>query len=347
MQPQIVHEAEVHRQHVRLRIPLTVEMDGVSYAVDDWSLGGFGIEASMTSRQPGEQFTARLTFPFEGFEIAMALPCEVVYIVNDNSRFGCRFLSLGQDQVSLFRYIVDAYLSGEIVSAGDILQVRGRDNTAIARERAVYNPYEEFETMGAKVRRYLGYLGLGLVTAALCGIVYFGVKDRFFTVKARSAIVDASMHNLRLPRTGTIDVNVEDGLIARGQQLAMVTDDTGERSALSSPCDCVVVNWNILSGQFGFVGDPAVVLTDADRPPSVVARVDIDQIEQLSLGQGASIKLPGQSGWIDASIERIDTRSFDPDGTVSSVVRQARVRLIPETPLDLETIGTAVSVRFD
>ena len=35
MQPQIVHESEVHRQHVRLKIPIQVEIDGVRYQVDD------------------------------------------------------------------------------------------------------------------------------------------------------------------------------------------------------------------------------------------------------------------------------------------------------------------------
>ena len=31
MKPQIVHEAEIHRQHVRLRIPISVEIDGTRY----------------------------------------------------------------------------------------------------------------------------------------------------------------------------------------------------------------------------------------------------------------------------------------------------------------------------
>ena len=71
MQPQIVHEAEVHRQHIRLKIPIQVEIDGVRYTVDDWSVGGFGVESIMTSRQPGEHFPVKLIFPFEEFEMSM------------------------------------------------------------------------------------------------------------------------------------------------------------------------------------------------------------------------------------------------------------------------------------
>ena len=130
MQLQIVHEAEVHRQHVRLKIPIVVEIDGTRFNVDDWSMGGFGIESEMSSRQPGERFPVRMVFPFEDFEVSLRLDCQMVYILEDNSRFGCRFLGLSQGQVALFRYLIDAYLSGEIVSGGDILALAGRDNSA-------------------------------------------------------------------------------------------------------------------------------------------------------------------------------------------------------------------------
>jgi alginate biosynthesis protein Alg44 len=131
MQPQVVHEAEVHRQHVRLKIPIQVEIDGVRYQVDDWSMGGFGVESVMTSRQAGEKFSARLFFPFEDFDMSMRFDARMIYADQEHGRFGCAFVSISQDQSALFRYLIDAYLSGEVVSAGDILQVRGRENTAM------------------------------------------------------------------------------------------------------------------------------------------------------------------------------------------------------------------------
>src|SRR5512134_518893 len=100
MQPQIVHEAEIHRQHVRLRIPIVVEIDGTRYGVDDWSIGGFGVAGPITSRQPGERYPARLIFPFEDFEITLRLDCQMIYVLPDGSRFGSKFLALSQGQVS-------------------------------------------------------------------------------------------------------------------------------------------------------------------------------------------------------------------------------------------------------
>ena len=45
MRPQIVHDTEVHRQHVRLKIPIQVEIDGIRHQVDDWSVGGLASRA--------------------------------------------------------------------------------------------------------------------------------------------------------------------------------------------------------------------------------------------------------------------------------------------------------------
>src|SRR4051812_8219257 len=138
MHAQIVHEAEIHRQHVRLRIPIVVEIDGTRYGIDDWSMGGFGVASPITSRQPGERFPARLIFPFEDFELTLRLDCQMIYALPDLPRFGGKFLALSQGQLSLFRYLVDAYLSGELVSGGDVLAVVSRDNMGEARVQKLF-----------------------------------------------------------------------------------------------------------------------------------------------------------------------------------------------------------------
>ena len=109
MKPQIVHEAEIHRQHVRLRIPIAVEVDGTRFTVDDWSMGGFGVAGPISSRQPGEHFAVRLIFPFEDFELTLRLEAQMVYTLPDLPRFGARFVDLSMGQLALFRaHAIDA-----------------------------------------------------------------------------------------------------------------------------------------------------------------------------------------------------------------------------------------------
>ena len=64
MQPQVVHESEVHRQHVRLKIPIGIEIDGSRYDVDDWSMGGFGIESEDQHKTAGRTLSGTAGVPF-------------------------------------------------------------------------------------------------------------------------------------------------------------------------------------------------------------------------------------------------------------------------------------------
>ena len=94
MRPQIVHETEVHRRHVRLNIPIQVEIDGIRHQVDDWSLGGLAVEIVLTPRKPDERFWVRLIFPFEEFELTMRREARMVYVDQGHGRFGCDFLAV-------------------------------------------------------------------------------------------------------------------------------------------------------------------------------------------------------------------------------------------------------------
>ena len=139
MRPQIVHETEVHRQHVRLKIPIQVEIDGIRHQVDDWSVGGLAVESVLTSRKPDERFWVRLIFPFEEFELTMRREARMVYVDQGHGRFGCDFLAVSERHAEVLRYLVDAYLAGELVSAGDLLQARARGNTAPVAIQAAYD----------------------------------------------------------------------------------------------------------------------------------------------------------------------------------------------------------------
>lgn len=346
MQPQIVHETEVHRQHVRLKIPIQVEVDGVRYQVDDWSMGGFGIESDITSRQPGERFPAKLTFPFEDFEIVLRLDCQMVYVLSDTNRFGCRFVSLSRDQIGLFRYLVDAYLSGEVVSAGDILGLRGRDGGAQARlDQLTANPFEEEETTGRRLRRIAGYALVGLLGAGLLATIWFGVEQRFLTVEATAAVVDAPVFEVRAPASGILQPASIGEDVRDGQRLGTVRDRDGMASDVVSPCECRVMSWQVLPGQYAQEGEAVVTLVATDRPVLVRAEVPMDAVDRLSVGDRALVQLPGQGGSLSGQIERIDLRQGF-RGDIAAPRTSVRVMVRTDSPLDIEQVGTVARVRF-
>lgn len=351
-QVQIVHEAEVHRQHVRLKVPIAIEIDGARMTVEDWSMGGFGVEAGIVSRQPGERFPVRLIFPFEDFEVSLRLDCQMVYVLEDNTRFGCRFLALSQGQISLFRYLVDAYLTGEVVSAGDILNVAGRQNTAEARiSPAGLNPYLAEEERGRRLKRAAGFAVLGLLGLALLGLIGVGYKDRFLTAVAESAVVEAPLFRVRAPLSGRLETRQITDLLQSGQQIGHITDADGRLAVLESPCECVFLQWLSLPGQFVQVGEAVAALAAADRPLVVRAQVDLATADRLRVGDIAEISIAGRRDALLGQIERIDLRplltNLDPADLQGPVARRlAQVIIRPDQPFSYDDLGALARVRF-
>lgn len=351
-QTQIVHEAEVHRQHVRLKIPIAIEIDGTRLTVEDWSMGGFGVESGLVSRQPGERFPVRMIFPFEDFEVSLRLDCQMVYVLEDNSRFGCRFLALSQGQLALFRYLVDAYLTGEVVSAGDILNVAGRQNTAEARVQPLsFNPYVEEEARGRRLKRAMGYGILGLAGLVLVGLIGLGYKDRFLTPVADSAVIEAPLFRVRAPISGRLETRQISDLLRPGQQIGQIADATGGVAGLESPCECVFVQWLSLPGQFVQVGEAVAALVAADRPLAVRAQVDLAVAERLEVGDIAEISIPGRGETLLGQIEKIDVKPLLSQLDAAEIQapiarRQAQIIIRPDQPFSFDDLGSLATVRF-
>ena len=351
MQPQIAHESEVHRQHVRLKIPVQVELDGVRYQVDDWSVGGFGVESVLTSRRAGDHLMVRMVFPFEEFEMAMRLDARMVYVDQDHGRFGCAFVGLSREQVAVFRYLVEAYLSGEVVSAGDLLQIRSRDSSARAHAPPDLTALPP-DRPSDRARRYTLYGVLGLAGFLLAGVIALGIHERFFEIEAQSAVVEGTLLEVRAPLTGRFLPLLEPGApVEAGGMLGTIRGIDGSIAALESPCDCVVLDQLALNGQTYRAGDPLLALINADEPLFVRAQVPVEVVDDLEVGGRVAIHVPGAAEPRSGEITRINVRprleSLRSPGAGVPISRQlAQVVVRPDRPFELIDVGTLVRLRF-
>jgi hypothetical protein len=350
MQPQIVHEAEIHRQHVRLRIPIVVEIDGTRYGVDDWSIGGFGVAGPITSRQPGERFPARLIFPFEDFELTLRLDCQMIYVLPDGSRFGCKLLALSQGQASLFRYLVDAYLSGELVSGGDVLSVISRDNAGEARVQKLFEGLSQEEARGRRVRRLLGFGLITLAAAGLTALIATGAYERYLVVSTDRAVIEAPIYRLETPAAGRVEP-AEPRLLHKGDVVTRVVGPDNRAVPLTSPCECVLLEWLVPPGQIAAPGEVVATLVAADRPLTVRAEVPLEEARQLRVGQLAEVTVPGHAEPYRGQIEQIDFKlRSDHPGAPPRLADSGRqtvpVTVRPDRPFEFDNLGYAVSVRF-
>jgi alginate biosynthesis protein Alg44 len=306
----------------------------------------------MTSRQPGEKFSARLFFPFEDFDMSMRFDARMVYADQEHGRFGCAFVSISQDQTALFRYLVDAYLSGEVVSAGDILQVRSRANTTMARQQQIDDLFPKEQTLSASVKRYGVYAGFGLAGLALLAFVLLGIKERYFIIQASSAFVEAPVVQIRAPIAGRLISALRPGEpLVVGSLLGTLYGADGVSVSLESPCDCSVLQQVGRNGQQYQSGDPLVTLIKTDQPPMIRVQLPLEDVERLQVGDRAEVRFPGRSELLFGQIERINLKphlaSLDrDDGSLPISRRLAQVLIRPDERLDIQDFGSLVSVRF-
>lgn len=348
MQSMVTHDAEIHRQHVRLRIPIGIEIDGARHQLDDWSVGGFGSMPVLPERRVGERFPARLILPFEDFELTLALECEVVYALADGSRCGGRFIGLSAGQLALFRFIVDAYLSGEVVAGADLLAVIGREHAGQTRVRSLYDTLAREEARGRRARRAVTFAIFALAGVGLAVLAAFGYHDRLYVLRTERAVIEAPLFALRAPVEGVVEPG-NTGLLAPGDPAASVRRPDGSITPLPSPCDCVLDEWVVAPGGTVPAGGVVASLVSADQPLIVRALLPLDEARRLRVGQPAEISVPGQPEAWPGQIEAIDfklrpaapgePRRLDAMSDIPVTVR-------PDRPLDFDNLGFAVSVRF-
>ena len=349
MQQQIVHEAEVHRQHVRLKIPIGVEIDGTRYTVDDWSVGGLGVTSTMTSRQSGERFPARLLFPFEDFELSMRLECQMVYVTSEGDRFGCRFVELSQGQLSLFRYVVDAYLSGEIVSGGDILNIVRRDPSAQARVHdRVFGPLLEQAATGRRWRRRLGFALLALLGIGLAALIGLGYQERFLVVEIDDAVIEAPVFKVAAPAGGTVtDPADSRRILHKGDVVARLEVAGAAPVALTSPCECVVHDWVVPAGSVAPAGGLVAVLVATDRPLVARALVSPETADRLRVGTLAQITLIGRPDGFRGQIDSLDAKvPLVGDASLPGRAHMVTLTVRPDAPFDFDDLGHLARIRI-
>ncbi|WP_027133937.1 PilZ domain-containing protein [Geminicoccus roseus] len=340
----VVHEAEIHRQHVRLKVPIRAEIGGAWFQVDDWSLGGIGIDAEPPRFREGEVFPVTLSMPFEDFELILRLEAEMVYRLQDRARFGCRFTGMTKGQISLFRQMVDRYLTGEIASPGDVLVALGRESFQPAR------PVAE-EPGGGRAQRAAGWLAAGLAGLALVSLLAWGAYERFYRISTVDARIDAPVYRVTAPVAGRLERLPIGEILEVGTPIARVIGaaDLSEYDILS-PCLCTLGEWKVADGSGVAAGATAVLLISADQPLKVTAMLPIEQATQLAVGTPVRIDLPGEPASRSGQIERIDL-ALPLDEMVGARSPRPGSRFVPvvvrpDEPLAFDLLGTPVSVEL-
>lgn len=365
--PQFVHESEAQRQYARIKIPakLFVNLDGRTqkFPVADLSAGGFSVNTGLESLRLRQVYNGRLVFKVDGFDFAIDVNFVPRSFDSMNDRCGCEFQDLGSREVSALRYLITAFLSGEVVSAGDVLNTLSRENFTKARKGKGSNDLGFF----GKLRAMVGSLIVMLIGLFAISFVISELWDIYFVTKAESAMVASEEIPLSIPKDAKVTTLVQAGQQVKAGEavatfdapmLSYVNDLVGEgnysvgqieelldqrvRGTLTSPCDCKVLNLRAAEDQYMSKGEQLAVMAPMDSSAHVVANFPFNQGEKLDEGQQVTLRLPSgkeQTGHI--------TSLYVNSQAQGGMIDVISASIEATEPLPIEAIGRPIGVTVD
>jgi alginate biosynthesis protein Alg44 len=345
--PTIVHEAEAQRQHIRIPLPVRVEIAGVVVTAMDWSNGGVGLQMPEGINFPaqfkqGNVLDATLMFPFEGFGMTLPVTVEITYADAQSGRIGCRFHNLNRQQQSVIQYFVTAYVSGEVVRVNDIMDVVSRNN--FTRARAIPSAMAGLSTAEIarhKMNNMLRVACLSGIALLLVGYVAMSVYERLFVIHATSARVTAELLTVDAPAGGKVHFNplAPDSMVKQGDALLTVSTMAGNTVSVDSPCDCIVKRRLSDNNRTAKKAEPLLELVRPDAVPFVEAYIRHNQAVKLSVGEEARLAIPGLGKYLHGKITAIQAGR--------GLKGNSLVIIQPTTPLPVSSVDDPVEIHID
>lgn len=334
----IVHEAETQRQHVRVRVPGTLEVEAgdgrLKLRLQDLSAGGVGFSAAPgTTLRQGQRCAGYLKLAVEGLALAIPVRFHVMHFDSSSGRGGGSFQDLGKAEIATVRRIVTAALSGELVGVDDVLHTLSRNNFTTARK-------DGGGSGEAKRGPRLGSVMLTLLFVAIGigALLYAGneINGRLFGASAVSARVSGPSYAVTMPRDGVFrslvpaDGEVKKGApigsyetsmldLVRDQVLSAKLDQAtldallqhAVKGTITSPCDCRVHSLLSADGQYVGKGQSLAELVPTTFTPNIVARFRYPQAERVQPGTEVDLDISGELRSRQGRIVQVRPRGND------------------------------------
>ena len=365
----IVHESEAQRQYARVRMPIELEMTATMqgknnlyairrYAIQDISAGGFSIRCPVQEFANGRMHKGTLKINIDGFVLSLNVSFQVRSVQEQQSRLGFEFHELGPKEISALRYLITAYLSGDLITAGDVLNTLSRENFTKARKNTVQKV-----SFGNKVKAIGGTLVIFMFGLGAAGFVASQLYNTFFVTTSRSAQLMAETYRINMPKDGLVKPLIDsETAVKRGQPVAtfetpvmdfMKTDMAGVidgdtlasltgssvKGTLMSPCDCMLARSYIADGQYLPKGAEVFELSVDNAKPYVSAQFSFTDSEKLAPGDQVQVRIAGNSHIYSGVIRQIGIKQ---SAGVAETLVDTQIEL-QQTP-GFDDIGRPVTV---
>ncbi|MFC5696540.1 PilZ domain-containing protein [Pseudomonas sp. GCM10022186] len=361
----VVHESEAQRQHARVKIPGKVRYiargERFEASLLDVSAGGFAFTSGSSIANVGDYHRGRLLFQIDGLSLGLDVEFQIRFVDARHQRVGCMFHNLQPRDIATLRYLISAHLSGELVSAGDLLNTLQRENFTKARKNGAGGG------MGPLGRLKAVTLSAGIFIVGVGAFAYIlkSLYGLYFVTHADSAMVAVPSMQITMPREGTVQSLVgPDATVQKGAPIASfsatmlemlkghltdqqlspknVEDLFGKqmKGTLTSPCNCKIARQLVADGQFASKGDVIFELVPQDTQATVQARFPFRNIAQAKPGASVTFQVAGEDMVRHGKIISSNLH----DGSMSADIRTV---IQPDEPLPSTLAGQPVELSVD
>ncbi len=287
----IVHEAETQRQYIRIELPATVIIKNFSCKLLNLSAGGFKVSHDKAAdlQKDGQQ-PITIQFDFNAFSFTIQAEAQSIYAKKNEIAY--RFINLTSQQASMIRHVIRSYLSGQIFTIDNVLNVATRDNYTKAKPPANQNE-THFHHIGKAILPVV-LISLGL--AFMLWIIGSNIYESQRFVKSYSSSVEADSLTLRAKENGTFTslIDSDTRTVAMDQPIGTLLTDLGKKKEILSPCDCTIAQNSATSGEFKLMGEALFKLLPPDANMYVSTLIRSDQTAHLKTGNRVKVRLAGE-----------------------------------------------------
>jgi len=341
---QIVHEAEITRQHARFKIPAKIEIDGKIYNLKDWSLSGCSI-IDLPEKYIKKHVIGKMIFKFDQFETVIDnLKIECLY--KKDNYVGCRFTDLTPQQIAILNQIITAYINGDIITQDDII-------TAVTKiqmypKKTKIDKVERKKTIAILI---LIFFTLAIILIFLSYIIY----KKIFIVESVNGYVDSNITTLRAPYPSFIKFQKQyklDDNISQGETIATAHLVGGGITRIVSPVNGKIFKIFIHDQEYRDTGEPILSVIDNNASQFILAAIYSKDIKKIKIGYIVKIILNKQTLYgkiIKITFpEDISIIKSKPEENIYSNPRNfVKVLIKPFQKIDKKWIGTSVDVTID
>lgn len=323
-------------EHPAMNIPFTAVVDGRSY--DGISISLVEARVIGLAALGLAQGVRMASFRFDFGQFAFSLPVAVTFsaVNNDTGEISLAFAEPAGPHLPQLRYILNAWLAGDVINLHDMLQARARLPKGPAAAERHVRP-------GA-VRRVLARIAGLLATTAATALFVFSasalLSNRLFLHELEGptfAVWDGPL--LRAPASGQLSFLASSA--GKGEPLYTIMTSTGNAMTAVMPCDCEVKQQLTGSADTVLLGEPIVRLAAPSAGLVVEARFSAEDLRAFRDDARLNVTTADGASQVARFLRTLPHSNESDPSTAVTVV------MATERPMAVGNAGKPVKVTID